>query len=197
MLIKDMDSCGLEGSTHSIFNKQFTGSHFTHSSSRYIIWKKLWPFRDSDPHIYEGKSTFPYRLNQAGINSSYSLPQHPCQENPMDRGAWQATVHRTAKSWTCLGLSTQTMHLNRLCFLDWVDIILGLEKFYNPSVCWSEPYYGMGPANKILEITETLFIKYIYRWHTYTTENKNTFGKFPKWWCCWGWGDWVHMWFCC
>ena len=23
-----------------------------------------------------------------------------CLENPMDRGAWQATVHRFAKSWT-------------------------------------------------------------------------------------------------
>ena len=25
-----------------------------------------------------------------------------CLENPMDRGAWQATVHRVAKSWTQL-----------------------------------------------------------------------------------------------
>ena len=23
-----------------------------------------------------------------------------CLENPMDRGAWQATVHRVTKSWT-------------------------------------------------------------------------------------------------
>ena len=26
--------------------------------------------------------------------------QYSCQENPMDRGAWLATVHRVAKSWT-------------------------------------------------------------------------------------------------
>ena len=26
--------------------------------------------------------------------------QYSCLENPMDRGAWQATVHRVAKSWT-------------------------------------------------------------------------------------------------
>lgn len=64
------------------------------------------------------------------------------------------------------------MHLNRLCFLDWVDILLGLEKFYNPSVFQSEPYYGMGPANKILEITDTLSIKYIYRYTHIHTENK-------------------------
>ena len=25
--------------------------------------------------------------------------QYPCLENPMDRGAWQATVHRVTKSW--------------------------------------------------------------------------------------------------
>ena len=28
--------------------------------------------------------------------------QYSCLENPMDRGAWQATVHRVAKSWTRL-----------------------------------------------------------------------------------------------
>ena len=26
--------------------------------------------------------------------------QYSCLENPMDREAWQATVHRVAKSWT-------------------------------------------------------------------------------------------------
>ena len=27
-----------------------------------------------------------------------NLLQYPCLENPMDRGAWQVTVHRAAKS---------------------------------------------------------------------------------------------------
>ena len=26
--------------------------------------------------------------------------QYSCLESPMDRGAWQAIVHRTTKSWT-------------------------------------------------------------------------------------------------
>ena len=26
--------------------------------------------------------------------------EHSCLENPMDRGAWQTTVHGVAKSWT-------------------------------------------------------------------------------------------------
>ena len=28
--------------------------------------------------------------------------ENSCLENPMDRGAWQATVHEVAKSWTRL-----------------------------------------------------------------------------------------------
>ena len=28
--------------------------------------------------------------------------QYSCLENSMDRGAWQITVHRVAKSWTLL-----------------------------------------------------------------------------------------------
>ena len=28
--------------------------------------------------------------------------QYSCLENPMGRGAWQATVHRVTKSWTRL-----------------------------------------------------------------------------------------------
>ena len=33
--------------------------------------------------------------------------QYSCLENPMDRGAWQATVHGVTKNWT--QLSTQYM----------------------------------------------------------------------------------------
>ena len=31
-----------------------------------------------------------------------TLLQHSCLENPVDRGAWQAAIHRVAKSWTRL-----------------------------------------------------------------------------------------------
>ena len=31
-----------------------------------------------------------------------TLPQYSCLENSMDRGAWWATVHAVAKSWTRL-----------------------------------------------------------------------------------------------
>ena len=36
-----------------------------------------------------------------GEGNGYSL-QYSCLENSLDRGAWQATVHGIAKSWTQL-----------------------------------------------------------------------------------------------
>ena len=35
-------------------------------------------------------------------------PQYSCLGNPMGRGAWQATVHRVAKSWIQLRTHTHT-----------------------------------------------------------------------------------------
>ena len=35
--------------------------------------------------------------------------QHSCRDNPMDREAWQATVHGVTKSWT--GQSTHTHYV--------------------------------------------------------------------------------------
>ena len=35
--------------------------------------------------------------------------QYTCLENPMDRGAWRATVHGVAKGWT--GLKRLSMHI--------------------------------------------------------------------------------------
>ena len=50
-------------------------------------------------------------IREVGLNPGWGrspgggnghLLQYSCLENPMDRGAWQATVHRAAKSWTWL-----------------------------------------------------------------------------------------------
>ena len=44
--------------------------------------------------------------------------QYSCLENPMDRGAWRATVHGVAKSWTQLKrLSTWQKHHNIVIIL--------------------------------------------------------------------------------
>ena len=40
--------------------------------------------------------------------------QYPCLENPMDRGAWQATAHGVIKSQTKLRMHTEELRaLNR------------------------------------------------------------------------------------
>ena len=47
--------------------------------------------------------------------------QYSCLENPMDRGAWQATVHGVAKSWTQLKqLSMHHSVREHLLGTDWV-----------------------------------------------------------------------------
>ena len=40
--------------------------------------------------------------------------QYSCLENPMDRGAWEATVHGVAKSRTRLSNFTFTVHFHAL-----------------------------------------------------------------------------------
>ena len=40
--------------------------------------------------------------------------QYPCLENPMDGGAWWATVHGVAKSRTRLSYFTLTVHSHTL-----------------------------------------------------------------------------------
>ena len=46
-----------------------------------------------DPGSIPGSGRSPGEVN------GYPL-QYSCLENPMDRGAWQATVHGVTKSWT-------------------------------------------------------------------------------------------------
>jgi hypothetical protein len=48
-----------------------------------------------DPGLISGRKRSP------GEENSYPL-QYSCLENPMDRGAWWATVHGVTESWTQL-----------------------------------------------------------------------------------------------
>ena len=41
-------------------------------------------------------------LGRSPLEGNGNPLQYSCLENPMDRGAWQATVHGVAKSWTRL-----------------------------------------------------------------------------------------------
>ena len=38
-----------------------------------------------------------FLINTEGIQGNDNPPQYSCLENPMDRGAWPATVHGVAK----------------------------------------------------------------------------------------------------
>ena len=50
-------------------------------------------YNAGDPGLIPGLGRSP------GEGNGYSL-QYSCLEKSMDRGAWQATVHGVAKSWT-------------------------------------------------------------------------------------------------
>ena len=68
--------------------------------------------------------------------------QYSCLENPMDRGAWWATVHRIAKSWTQLS----TLNLLKYCFCFMMFWLFDLE------ACGIlAPWPGIKPTSPVLE----------------------------------------------
>ena len=62
--------------------------------------------------------------------------QYSCWENPMDGGAWWATVHGVAKSWTRLSNFTFTFmgKIIRQCQLGRLKISLSLKMPFSPSI---------------------------------------------------------------
>ena len=50
------------------------------------------------------------RCKRHGFDPWVKPLQYSCQENPMDKGAWRATVHGAAKSWTRLKWQCAYMH---------------------------------------------------------------------------------------
>ena len=76
-----------------------------------------------------------------GVGNGNPL-QYSCLENPMDRGAWRATVHGASKSWTQLSDS----HTHTLAFL----ILLSNEKHIFPFLSWPN-YYFIKTFNLLLD----------------------------------------------
>ena len=69
-----------------------------------IITKKDFPGgSDGKASVYNAGDlgSIPGSGRSSGEGNGNPL-QYYCLENPMDRGAWQATVHGVAKSWTRL-----------------------------------------------------------------------------------------------
>ena len=52
--------------------------------------------------------------------------QYSCLENPMDRGAWWATVHGMAKSWTQLNMHTHTHTHTHIHAHDYNQVFIGV-----------------------------------------------------------------------
>ena len=127
----DTMDCSLPGSSiHGIFQARIlewvaiSFSSDCHSSDVYMIWYVVWTEKAMAPHSSTLAWKIPWteepsRLQSMGSRrvgydwASSLLPscigegngnplQCSCLENPMDRGAWRATVHGVTKSWTWL-----------------------------------------------------------------------------------------------
>ena len=59
-----------------------------------VWWLSWWLCQSSHGNIIRNKAS-------SREGSGHQL-QYSCLGNPMDRGAWQATVHGVAKNWTQL-----------------------------------------------------------------------------------------------
>ena len=53
------------------------------------------------PAMWKTQGSIPGSGSTVGEGNGYPL-QYSCLKNSKDRGAWQATVHGVAKSWTQL-----------------------------------------------------------------------------------------------
>ena len=53
--------------------------------------------------------------------------QYSCLENPMDRGDWQATVHRVAKSQTWPSTHIHTSKFSKGSWMQWMNDRLGMQ----------------------------------------------------------------------
>ena len=75
--------------------------------------------------------SIPGSVRSCGEGNSNPL-QYSCLENPMDRGAWWATVHKVTKSQTWLKRLSTHAHFNRKAISDWIiSLIMCLLSFPN------------------------------------------------------------------
>ena len=80
------------------------------SKSRYLIpspplflWLPRWLCGKESAGNSEDLASIP-GLGRSPREGNGNLLQYSCLEFPMDRGAWWATVHGVAKSWTLLSV---------------------------------------------------------------------------------------------
>ena len=66
-------------------------------------------------------SSIPGSGRSPGDGNGYPL-QYSCLENPMNRAAWQATVHGAAKSRTRLSEDLRPLNTGHLCIMPGVQM---------------------------------------------------------------------------
>ena len=66
--------------------------------------------------------------------------QYSCLENPMDGGAWRATVHGVAKSWTRLSVFTFTFTFKPVWVVNQAEALWGLLLFTVPGTRVTKRY---------------------------------------------------------
>ena len=106
-----------------LFGSQGTGSYFMEQTK-----SKDYPAQENVYSIKHPYIAFEVRvLSEEGNGIQYF-----CLENPMDRGAWLATIHGVAKSQTWLSMHTnihskssltQTFHLLAICDRNYTKFI--------------------------------------------------------------------------
>ena len=89
--------------------------------------------------------------------------QYSCLENPMDRGSWQATVHRVSKTWTWLKWLSQHTYIIHHMLRSMVGYILhpdfsvrsGARISHSPFLIWGTPRWNglRGPPDLGLVLT--------------------------------------------
>ena len=84
-----------------------------------MVWTERWlatkrTKRDGSTRRGEIQNPFLRTLLSAPMEKAMAPLQYSCLENPMDRGAWWATVYGVSKSWTRLSDFTFTFHFHTL-----------------------------------------------------------------------------------
>ena len=76
--------------------------------------------------------------------------QYSCLENPMDRGPWQATLHRVAQSWT--ELKRLSMHAHNV-------LITVLDSIHSSFGCFINflKNFGLRKFQLLAKVTQSLF----------------------------------------
>ena len=95
--------------------------------ARALRCSRLWSWLKQCPGSSDGKVSAYNAGDLGSIPGSGRSPgerngtplRYSCLENPMDQGAWWATVHRVAKSWTRLSDFTSLHFTSKQCPRVW------------------------------------------------------------------------------